>query len=426
MALTSIGGLWTPRLLLLPYQREHVATYHAWMSDPWLREMTASERLSEDEEYAAQVAWASDPSKCTFIVFDRAAHVAGGGGVAGMCGDANLFLLAPDSADAELFRDRGSGGGGGVAEVMVMIADAASRRRGYACEAVEALLAFAAAHMQRTRFVAKVSDANEPSLKLFSGALGFRVARAVPAFAETHLVRIVEGGGQGGSSACDWRVLPQGWKAGDADPAPQGGVAAVPTRSTPARRRAAATTVFAPWAANGAGGSGNTAAAAAGEGTGVVVVDSSSIYTSTSDDSASRQSASSARRLSVLSGVVPVRLKGVGYILDMQFGGVGRLTNAKVDPLLCLRAIEHARKRRLQQCVQLEGSSCAAEGDDDAPLDLAACLEGMAVYVGDSYARMVPLPLAPSVPRFMYHDAGICSLTQLCYDPECSFYSPGP
>ena len=58
--------------VLVPYREEHVPTYHAWMSDPWIRRATASEPLSEAEEYAMQRDWAEDPKKCTFIVLDRA------------------------------------------------------------------------------------------------------------------------------------------------------------------------------------------------------------------------------------------------------------------------------------------------------------------------------------------------------------------
>ena len=238
----------TRRVLLLPYTAALVPTYHAWLEDPWLREMTASERLSLEEEFAAQREWARDASKQTFIVFDRAARegaggapnfttapsspssspadaVAGAGGsaggeeveaeaaVRGACGDVNIFMLDADVAadyapppDAGGGNGGGGGGGGGgdvdgdgggggngaaaasvvAAEIMVMIADPAFRRRGLAAEAVRAMMAFAHRARGVTRFVAKISDANEASLRLFA-RLGFRLARAMPHFAEQHL-----------------------------------------------------------------------------------------------------------------------------------------------------------------------------------------------------------------------------------------------
>ena len=59
------------RVLLRPYTAALVPVYHAWMADEALRAATASERLTLDEEFAAQREWARDPAKQTFIVFDR-------------------------------------------------------------------------------------------------------------------------------------------------------------------------------------------------------------------------------------------------------------------------------------------------------------------------------------------------------------------
>lgn len=100
------------RVTLVPYLRRHVAAYHEWMKDPWIRgacrppvlsteglscgavcvprthnlgvvawccgavvvsvaEMTASEPLSLEEEYEMQQSWLEDKDKCTFIVLDR-------------------------------------------------------------------------------------------------------------------------------------------------------------------------------------------------------------------------------------------------------------------------------------------------------------------------------------------------------------------
>lgn len=171
--------------MLRPYLRAHLPVYHGWMQDAELRAATATEEMSAAEEAAAQAAWAADPGKLSFILFDRAALAAAGAGAgetAGMVGDVNVFLL-PD----------------GDAELSVMVADARARRRGLAREAVTAAMVFAAARLGARSFVAKVADDNAPSLALFTARLGFAEARRVPAFCEVHLWRrLPDGGGEGG------------------------------------------------------------------------------------------------------------------------------------------------------------------------------------------------------------------------------------
>jgi RimJ/RimL family protein N-acetyltransferase len=194
----------TSRLLLLPYRRRFVATYHEWMADPHLLESTSSERLTEAEELAAQAAWVADPQKCTFIVFDRALHCAGGelcAHAGGMVGDVNLFLLDGAPVAEDYFG--GAPAAGGAAEVMVMIAEPAFRRRGYAGEAVRALLRYGAEVLGLRRFVAKVSVGNAPSLGLFA-KLGFVEAKRVPAFGEVHLAWEWSDGG----ALEGWELLP--------------------------------------------------------------------------------------------------------------------------------------------------------------------------------------------------------------------------
>jgi RimJ/RimL family protein N-acetyltransferase len=191
----------TSRLSLLPYSAALVPRYHEWMADEALREATASERLTLEEEFAAQREWAQDPGKQTFIVFDRAAR-SEADAAAGMCGDVNIFLMSEDAAeDYALPASEPAGAAAATtaaaaaatsaeplptAEIMVMIAEADQRRRGFASEAVRAMMVFALRSRGVRRFVAKISDSNAPSLALF-GRLGFRVARRMPHFQETHL-----------------------------------------------------------------------------------------------------------------------------------------------------------------------------------------------------------------------------------------------
>ena len=79
---TNIAG---PSAVLVPYRKEHVPQYNAWMQDPLLLELTASEPLTLEEEYENQISWQEDDGKLTFIILDSSAGEK-------MVGDVNLFL----------------------------------------------------------------------------------------------------------------------------------------------------------------------------------------------------------------------------------------------------------------------------------------------------------------------------------------------
>ncbi|KAI0835375.1 GNAT domain-containing protein [Hypoxylon sp. FL0890] len=58
----------TSKVLLVPYDAHHVPRYHRWMEDAAIREATASERLTLEEEYENQVSWREASDKLTFII----------------------------------------------------------------------------------------------------------------------------------------------------------------------------------------------------------------------------------------------------------------------------------------------------------------------------------------------------------------------
>ena len=144
---------------LVPYQRKHVARYHAWMEDAQLREDTASERLTLEEEMAMQAEWRDDGGKCTFIVVLPDGAVPDPGADEAMVGDINLFFP-------------GGAGDRAHAELMVMTADPRARRKGIAAEAVALVMRYGAARLRVERFFVKISEGNAPSLALFE-ALGY-------------------------------------------------------------------------------------------------------------------------------------------------------------------------------------------------------------------------------------------------------------
>lgn len=121
----------------------------------------------------AQRSWAEDADKLTFIVLDRSLPDTPGTGTHGgaMAGDVNLFFGDED--------DRS------VAEIEVMVAEPASRRKGLAREALRLLVAYSAARLGVRCYVAKIRDHNEASMRLFEG-LGFREVRRVAVFKEVH------------------------------------------------------------------------------------------------------------------------------------------------------------------------------------------------------------------------------------------------
>ncbi len=49
--------------------------YHTWMKSPELLELTGSEPLSLEEEFAMQRTWRDSKDKCTFIVLDKGGQI---------------------------------------------------------------------------------------------------------------------------------------------------------------------------------------------------------------------------------------------------------------------------------------------------------------------------------------------------------------
>ncbi|PHH74297.1 hypothetical protein CDD82_5010 [Ophiocordyceps australis] len=158
MRLNQDTAVATQQVLLVPYETRHVGKYHDWMQDARVREATASELLSLEEEHENQVAWRLAGDKLTFIVCEAIGSDSEGSEdqgrgkekdgetrgekreqsvQAGECdaeermrGDVNLFL-SPDQDS-----------GGVVGEVDVMIASTADRGRGLGMGAVRALLCY--------------------------------------------------------------------------------------------------------------------------------------------------------------------------------------------------------------------------------------------------------------------------------------------
>ncbi|CAG0924458.1 unnamed protein product [Notodromas monacha] len=138
--------------------------YHCWMESEELRILTASERLTLEEEYLNQVSWMEDPNKCTFIILEKTKYDESLDEIVSMIGDVNLFLQLssdddPESGDGKLCQP--------VAEIEIMIAEDAARGKGLGKESLLAMIIFGRTILGINRFTAKIGFDNHASISLF-------------------------------------------------------------------------------------------------------------------------------------------------------------------------------------------------------------------------------------------------------------------
>ncbi|CAD5114412.1 DgyrCDS3544 [Dimorphilus gyrociliatus] len=160
------------KVVLIPYNKDHVPKYHNWMEDEELREQTASERLTLEEEYQMQESWRNDADKCTFIILDKDIFEKTNNDIDSMVGDVNLFFNDID--------DRNS------AEVEVMIAERNVRGRGYGKEAVVLMLIYGIRRLNVRKYSVKIGQENVKSIRLFE-KLGFVLVGKSDVFREVEL-----------------------------------------------------------------------------------------------------------------------------------------------------------------------------------------------------------------------------------------------
>jgi RimJ/RimL family protein N-acetyltransferase len=169
----------TQRVELVPYEVKFVERYHIWMQSPFLLDMTASEPLSIEEEYAMQKTWREDINKCTFIVLSKEEYSIPIDSVnnrddeiARMIGDVNMFISKSVEKSEET-----------IAELDIMIAEEAFRCKGYGREAVLMMIWYGFHSLKISHFFVKIQSNNRASIQLFL-KLGFYEANYVAAFDE--------------------------------------------------------------------------------------------------------------------------------------------------------------------------------------------------------------------------------------------------
>ena len=201
------------KVVFVPYRPEHVPTYHQWMQDPYLLEMTASEPLSYQEEVEMQQEWKNDDNKCTFILLykddetsleinpihaDSDASTATSNEIYHkslhfnfitntlqfMIGDINLFLSDVDDDDFHRVQCRKQ------AELDIMIAEKSYRGKGIGHESVCMMILYGSQALNIGRFFVKVNEDNNASLNLFR-KLGFVQCNYVECFHEIELEMLV-------------------------------------------------------------------------------------------------------------------------------------------------------------------------------------------------------------------------------------------
>lgn len=159
--------------------REHIPRYHEWMKDPDLLEATDSEPLSFEEEVEMQQSWRDDPKKCTFIVHATEACMLDESTttfsvrdqLGGMVGDVNLFLSDIDE-DEEEENEKCNKQPRLQAEIDIMIAEHAFRKKGLGGAATCSMLLYGATLLGIHRFFCKINEDNKASIKLFE-SIGF-------------------------------------------------------------------------------------------------------------------------------------------------------------------------------------------------------------------------------------------------------------
>lgn len=172
-----------PHVILVPYEAKHVEKYHRWMQNEELQQLTASEPLTLEQEYAMQKSWREDDDKCTFLILEKSVYEKTGDEIEALIGDTNIFLLEAD--DDEDGVDLKTG------EIEIMIAEQPARGKRYGWESTLLMLAFGAKKLNLRRYRAITKDSNAKAIGMFT-KMGFKEVKRVPVFQEVTFEKLVD------------------------------------------------------------------------------------------------------------------------------------------------------------------------------------------------------------------------------------------
>uniref|UniRef100_A0A336KZZ8 CSON002218 protein n=1 Tax=Culicoides sonorensis TaxID=179676 RepID=A0A336KZZ8_CULSO len=168
------------KVILVPYESKHVEKYHKWMESEELQKLTASERLTLEQEYDMQRSWRDDEDKCTFIVLSKQIYNKTGDEIKSAVGDTNLFILFDEES-----------GIGSIAETEIMIAESDHRGKGLGLEAMTLMILYGIEHLEVKHFLAKIGLDNSSSIRMFTEKLLFKEDSRSDVFQEITLSKEV-------------------------------------------------------------------------------------------------------------------------------------------------------------------------------------------------------------------------------------------
>ncbi|KAK3580059.1 hypothetical protein CHS0354_001012 [Potamilus streckersoni] len=180
MKINEFTAILGKKSVLVPYEEKHVLKYHEWMKSEELQQLTASEPLTVEEEKIMQRNWREDDNKCTFIILDAELYKTKDtvNEIDAMVGDVNLFFNDPDDPSS--------------AEIEIMIAETSARGKGLGKEALFHMMRYGMERLNVSRYTAKISLNNLPSLNMFH-KIGFKEVSRSEVFQEVTLELPLDG-----------------------------------------------------------------------------------------------------------------------------------------------------------------------------------------------------------------------------------------